>query len=155
MSAAPDGEPSFVPVLVVVGNVNQGKSSVVAALSEDDLIPVASHPGTTRISGEYKVTVGDRELLRIVDTPGFQRPRQALAWLRRRAASAAETVSLGHFPKASDHVARRSAAFLLGQQLIRRPRSSDRMSDERLAHSIDATTQFRLDLRIKVLAVPL
>ncbi len=90
MSAVPDGEPSFVPVLVVVGNVNQGKSSVVAALSEDDLIPVASHPGTTRISGEYKVTVGDRELLKIVDTPGFQRPRQALAWLRRRAASAAE-----------------------------------------------------------------
>lgn len=90
MSAVRDGEPSSVPVLVVVGNVNQGKSSVVAALSEDDLIPVASHPGTTRVSGVYKIKVAERELLRIVDTPGFQRPRQTLAWLRQRAASAAE-----------------------------------------------------------------
>ncbi len=90
MTAGRDDGAASVPVLVVVGNVNQGKSSVVAALSEDDLIPIASHPGTTRVSGVYKIRVGERELFRIVDTPGFQRPRQVLAWLRQRATSAAE-----------------------------------------------------------------
>ena len=33
-----------VPVFVVVGNVNQGKSSVVAALSENETIPIDSYP---------------------------------------------------------------------------------------------------------------
>ena len=36
-----------VPVFVVVGNVNQGKSSVVATIAEDRGVPIASHPGTT------------------------------------------------------------------------------------------------------------
>lgn len=79
-----------VPLFVVVGNVNQGKSSVVAALSENGAIPIDSYPGTTRRSGTYVFRAGGRDLFRIVDTPGFQRPRQALAWLRARASSAAE-----------------------------------------------------------------
>jgi hypothetical protein len=81
---------SDTPLFVVVGNVNQGKSSVVAALSENGAIPIDSYPGTTRRSGTYVFRVGERELFRIVDTPGFQRPRQLLAWLRERAPSAAD-----------------------------------------------------------------
>lgn len=77
-------------MFVVVGNVNQGKSSVVAALSENETIPIDSYPGTTRRSGTYVFRTGERELFRIVDTPGFQQPRQVLAWLRERAANAAE-----------------------------------------------------------------
>ena len=41
------------PRFVVVGNVNQGKSSVVAALTEDEAVPIDSYPGTTRRCGEY------------------------------------------------------------------------------------------------------
>ncbi|MCA8952179.1 MAG: 50S ribosome-binding GTPase, partial [Planctomycetes bacterium] len=81
---------SGVPVFVVVGNVNQGKSSVVAALSENETIPIDSYPGTTAHAGVYVFRAGERELFRVVDTPGFQRARQVLDWLRRHASSAAE-----------------------------------------------------------------
>ena len=40
-----------VPLFVVVGNVNQGKSSVVAALSENETIPIDTYPGTTAQAG--------------------------------------------------------------------------------------------------------
>ncbi len=80
---------SDAPVFVVVGNVNQGKSSVVAALSENETIPIDTYPGTTARAGIYVFRVGDRELFRIVDTPGFQRARQALEWLRQHADNAA------------------------------------------------------------------
>lgn len=78
------------PLFVVVGNVNQGKSSVVAALSENEAIPIDSYPGTTKRSGTYVFKAENRELFRIVDTPGFQRPRQALAWMRSRVDGAAQ-----------------------------------------------------------------
>jgi small GTP-binding protein len=76
------------PTFVVVGNVNQGKSSVVAALSENTGIPIDSYPGTTRRAGAYVFKSGDRELFRLIDTPGFQQPRQVLRWLRERATTA-------------------------------------------------------------------
>lgn len=76
------------PTFVVVGNVNQGKSSVTAALSENTGIPIDSYPGTTRQAGTYVFRSGDRELFRLIDTPGFQQPRQVLRWLRERATSA-------------------------------------------------------------------
>lgn len=78
------------PLFVVVGNVNQGKSSVVAALSENETIPIDSYPGTTGVAATYVFKTGDEELFRIVDTPGFQRPRQVLAWLQKHASNAAE-----------------------------------------------------------------
>jgi hypothetical protein len=81
---------TIAPVFVVVGNVNQGKSSVVAALSENETIPIDSYPGTTRKAAAYVFRTGDRELFRIVDTPGFQRPREVLARLQQKNPNAAE-----------------------------------------------------------------
>ncbi|MBI5851169.1 MAG: GTPase/DUF3482 domain-containing protein [Planctomycetes bacterium] len=78
------------PRFVVVGNVNQGKSSVVAALTEDEAVPIDSYPGTTRRSAEYVFGTAERPLFRIVDTPGFQRARHFLARLASRAPNAAE-----------------------------------------------------------------
>ena len=78
------------PRFVVVGNVNQGKSSVVAALTEDEAVPIDSYPGTTRRSAEYVFRAGDESLFVIVDTPGFQRARQLLAWLTPLASHAAQ-----------------------------------------------------------------
>ncbi|MAG34517.1 MAG: GTPase [Deltaproteobacteria bacterium] len=77
-----------VPVFVVVGNVNQGKSSIVATLSEDPTVPIASHPGTTRKSGDYVFSSGDRPLFKLIDTPGFQEARAVLAWMQERSFSA-------------------------------------------------------------------
>ncbi|MCR9243429.1 MAG: GTPase/DUF3482 domain-containing protein [bacterium] len=77
------------PVFVVVGNVNQGKSSVVATLSENETIPIDTYPGTTAKAACYVFRSGDRELFRVIDTPGFQRAREVLEWLRRHADNAA------------------------------------------------------------------
>ena len=74
---------SAVPCFVVVGNVNQGKSSVVAALTEDEAVPVDSYPGTTRRCAEYVFSANGEPLFRIVDTPGFQQARRLLAQLDR------------------------------------------------------------------------
>jgi hypothetical protein len=79
---------SVVPTFVVVGNVNQGKSSIVATLSENADVPIAMSPGTTRRSGDYEYKSGDRVLFRLVDTPGFQEARAALAWMREHSLSA-------------------------------------------------------------------
>jgi len=79
---------SDAPVFVVVGNVNQGKSSIVATLAEDPTIPIAAQPGTTLKSGEYVFRAGERVLFRLIDTPGFQESRAALAWMRERSFSA-------------------------------------------------------------------
>lgn len=80
----------FRPEFVVVGNVNQGKSSIVASLIENASVPIASYPGTTEQSARYAFTLGDETLFTIIDTPGFQEARAALAWMKERAQSPAE-----------------------------------------------------------------
>lgn len=65
------------PTFAVVGAVNHGKSSVVAALAEDDQVRVSAMPGETVANQGF----GLRDLLTFVDTPGFQNARKALAEL--------------------------------------------------------------------------
>ena len=77
----------FLPKFVVVGNVNQGKSSVVAALIEDGAVPIDRFPGTTNEEADYCFRLGDQELFTIIDTPGFQEARAALAWMKKRSKS--------------------------------------------------------------------
>lgn len=79
-----------VPVFVVVGNVNQGKSSVVATLTEDESVPISPWPGTTVRTGDYAFRTGERILFRLIDTPGFQQARRVLAILAERSKSAAD-----------------------------------------------------------------
>ncbi|WP_035235413.1 DUF3482 domain-containing protein [Desulfobacter vibrioformis] len=71
------------PEFAVLGHPNEGKSSVVSTLTEDDRIQVSPVPGETRVSKSYSVTMDDKEIIRFVDTPGFQVPRQTLAWFRK------------------------------------------------------------------------
>ncbi|MEQ9461751.1 MAG: DUF3482 domain-containing protein [Phycisphaeraceae bacterium] len=79
-----------VPTFVVVGHPNKGKSSVVAALTQDDSVRIAPRSGTTTQSEAFDVTIDDRVIYRLVDTPGFQRPRRALSWMREHASTAAD-----------------------------------------------------------------
>lgn len=72
-----------VPEFAVLGHPNEGKSSVVSTLTEDDRIRVSPVPGETRVSKSYSVTMDDKEIIRFVDTPGFQVPRQTLSWFRK------------------------------------------------------------------------
>jgi GTPase SAR1 family protein len=71
-----------IPEFAVLGHPNEGKSSVVSTLTEDDQIRVSPVPGETTVSRTYTVEIDKKKIIRFVDTPGFQVPRQTLAWFR-------------------------------------------------------------------------
>ncbi len=81
---------SDVPVFAVVGHPNKGKSSIVSTLARDDSVRIAPEPGTTTACREYPMKVDGVVQYVLVDTPGFQRARRALAWMRERETNAAE-----------------------------------------------------------------
>ena len=72
----------MIPEFAVLGHPNEGKSSVVSTLTEDDQIKISRIPGETIVSKRYTVTIDGEEIIRFVDTPGFQVPRQTLAWFK-------------------------------------------------------------------------
>lgn len=74
---------SGIPTFAIVGAVNHGKSSVVAALAEDDDIRISSMPGETVAVQRFEL----RELFVFIDTPGFQNARKALAAIESIAAN--------------------------------------------------------------------
>ncbi len=78
------------PVFAVVGHPNKGKSSLVAALAEDESVAIGPEPGTTVKARRYPMRVDGRTLYTLVDTPGFQRARAVLEWLEGEQASAAQ-----------------------------------------------------------------
>jgi hypothetical protein len=69
------------PRLAIVGHPNKGKSSIVATLAEDDAVAISPHPGTTTQARAYPLRLDGEVLYELVDTPGFQRARELLAWL--------------------------------------------------------------------------
>ncbi len=70
-----------VPRFAVVGHPNKGKSSIVATLAEDDSIAISRDPGTTAQARAFPMRVDGTPLYELIDTPGFQRAREVLAWL--------------------------------------------------------------------------
>lgn len=78
------------PRFAVVGHPNKGKSSIVATLAQNDAIAIALEPGTTRDSHAYPLRVDGECLYELIDTPGFQRPRRVLEWLRAHSFSASD-----------------------------------------------------------------
>ena len=78
------------PVFVVVGHVNQGKSSIVSTLTADDSVEIGKNPGTTVETRRFPCRIDDELLYTVFDTPGFERPRQVLNWLKKQAPSTAE-----------------------------------------------------------------
>lgn len=71
-----------IPEFAVLGHPNEGKSSVVSTLTEDDQIRISPIPGETTKSAAYTVKIDGQEIIRFVDTPGFQVPQQTLAWFQ-------------------------------------------------------------------------
>ena len=74
------------PVFAVVGRVNMGKSSVLATLLEIDdnqVIRVSPTPGETTRCQVHRLVFGERECVRLVDTPGFSRPVEAMREIQR------------------------------------------------------------------------
>jgi hypothetical protein len=75
----------LVPSFAVVGHPNEGKSSVVSTLAEDDHVRISPVPGETLVCAEYPVRLDGQEIIRFVDTPGFQHPQKTLRWMQARA----------------------------------------------------------------------
>ncbi len=69
----------------VVGHPNEGKSSVVSTLTEDDSVRITPLPGETVMCRSFPVIIDGREVVRFIDTPGFQSPHATLEWLRAHA----------------------------------------------------------------------
>nr|WP_320010167.1 GTPase/DUF3482 domain-containing protein [uncultured Desulfobulbus sp.] len=67
----------------IIGHPNEGKSSVLSTLAEDDSVRVSPIPGETVVCQSFPVRIDGREIIRFIDTPGFQNPRQALAWFQQ------------------------------------------------------------------------
>jgi GTPase Era involved in 16S rRNA processing len=78
-----------VPVFAVVGRPNKGKSSIVATLARDDSVGIEARAGSTREAREFPMRVDGETLYTLVDTPGIQRARAVLEWLRAHAEDAA------------------------------------------------------------------
>ncbi|WP_221032447.1 DUF3482 domain-containing protein [Actomonas aquatica] len=78
------------PVFALVGHPNKGKSSLAATLARDDSVRIGPEPGTTTFAREYPLRVANQVLYVLVDTPGFQRARAALAWMREHETHAAD-----------------------------------------------------------------
>ena len=74
--------PDTIPEFAVVGHPNEGKSSVVSTLAEDDSVRISVTPGETVLCQQFPVIIDGREIIRFIDTPGFQNPRKILHQLR-------------------------------------------------------------------------
>lgn len=72
-----------IPEFAIIGHPNEGKSSAVSTLAEDDTVAISSIPGQTVVCQTLPVTIDGKEIIRFIDTPGFQNPRETLAWMKK------------------------------------------------------------------------
>lgn len=72
------------PEFAILGHPNEGKSSVLSTLAEDDSVRVSSTPGETTECRTFPVMIDGREVLLFTDTPGFQNPARVLSELKKR-----------------------------------------------------------------------
>ncbi len=82
------------PSFAVVGHPNKGKSSLVATLARDASVAVSPQPGTTVRARQFPMRVNGEWLYTLIDTPGFQRARAALDWMKRHEGDAASRASV-------------------------------------------------------------
>ena len=73
---------NLIPTFAVVGHPNEGKTTVIATLAEEDAAEISPEPGTTTKCHDFPVNIDGEEVLRFVDTPGFEQPLQALEWFK-------------------------------------------------------------------------
>lgn len=81
------------PTFAIVGHPNKGKSSIVAALTQQSEVAISELSGTTTQAQAFKLRINGQALYSLIDTPGFQRPRQMLEWLEQQKPNAAERMA--------------------------------------------------------------
>ncbi|NEW60990.1 GTPase/DUF3482 domain-containing protein [Sulfurovum sp. bin170] len=75
---------SSYPKFAVVGHPNKGKSSIVSSMAYDDSIQIGDTPGTTQVNRGFPLKVDGEIIYELFDTPGFQRARRILSWLKEQ-----------------------------------------------------------------------
>lgn len=83
-----------IPEIAIMGHPNEGKSSVLSTLAEDDSVKISPMPGETTCCRTFPVSIDGQVLLRFTDTPGFQNPSRVLAELRKLANEEGDCVML-------------------------------------------------------------
>ncbi len=73
----------MIPEFAILGHPNEGKSSVLSTLAEDDSVRVSHTPGETTECRTFPVVIDGREILRFTDTPGFQNPARVLSLFKK------------------------------------------------------------------------
>ncbi|RLD33269.1 MAG: DUF3482 domain-containing protein [Bacteroidetes bacterium] len=71
-----------IPAFAIVGHPNEGKSSVVSTLAENDHVRISPIPGETLICETFSVIIDNQEIISFIDTPGFQNPKRTLHWMK-------------------------------------------------------------------------
>lgn len=100
------------PRFAIVGHPNKGKSSIVAALTQQSQVAISELSGTTTQSQAFELRIHGDALYSLTDTPGFQRPRQMLEWLQQQNPNAAERLTtIEHFITTYTPVAAQSGRF--------------------------------------------
>jgi hypothetical protein len=72
-----------IPSFALVGQPNEGKTTVMSTLAEDDVAPVSAIPGETKRCMAYPVEVNGEPVLMLYDTPGFENAAEVLAWFEQ------------------------------------------------------------------------
>ncbi len=75
-----------IPIFAIIGHPNEGKSSIVATLAQDDSVAISSSPGETVQLQRFDLKAGHEAVIEFIDTPGFQNPQTTLAWFRKNEA---------------------------------------------------------------------
>ena len=75
------------PEIAILGHPNEGKSSVLSTLAEDDSVRISPTPGETTECRTFPVKIDGRLVLQFTDTPGFQHPHRLLETLQSYAGS--------------------------------------------------------------------
>lgn len=73
-----------IPTFAVTGEPNEGKTTVVATLAEDDSAQIGPRAGTTKERIPYTVKVDGRPVMQFIDTPGFENTPQLRVWLEEQ-----------------------------------------------------------------------
>jgi GTPase Era involved in 16S rRNA processing len=74
---------SKIPTFAVIGKPNNGKSSLISALTFKDEIGVSAETGTTVVSEIYHYIYKDNILCSFFDTPGFESAKTIWAFIKK------------------------------------------------------------------------
>jgi len=94
--------PAMTPEFAILGHPNEGKSSVLSTLAEDDSVRISEIPGETTECRTFPVIIDGRELLRFTDTPGFQNPARVLSQFKKLNSNGERTIE--KFRQAAAHI---------------------------------------------------